>query len=217
MEDDEFIEERIAALKESVEYFGSANKAERERWVVLAFLENMGIKHSEGDVISPDQDPPDVIAIGAAFEVKEILDPGRKRHKEYKDELQRVKEITDPQHLLTSFSPKDISIAEIYQRCLAEAKKFKLKYALRDRESMDLLFYVNLENIFGVDEDPYPDVSEIQNCGWRSVSFVEGLIACCFCASENAPEWLREAIGEIRHKVLDQESLEIAGTATAFP
>lgn len=114
MEDDEFIQDRIAALEESVEYFGSANKAERERWVVRAFLENMNIQYAEEDVVSPDQDPPDVIALGGSFEVKEILDPGRKRHKEYKDELERVKQITDPQDLLTSFRPKDSSITEIY-------------------------------------------------------------------------------------------------------
>jgi hypothetical protein len=162
MEDDEFIAERIAALQESVEYFGAANKAERERWVVQAFLENLDIQYAEQDVVSPDQDPPDVIALDGAFEVKEILDPGRKRHKEYKDELERVKKITNPQDLLNPFRPKGSSIADIYQRCLTESKKLNSKYAPRDRESMDLLFYVNLEHIFGVDEDPYPDTSEIQ-------------------------------------------------------
>ena len=180
MEDDEFIQDRIAALEESVEYFGSANKAERERWVVRAFLENMNIQYAEEDVVSPDQDPPDVIALGGSFEVKEILDPGRKRHKEYKDKLEKAKKITDPQDLLTSFTPKYSSITEIYQQCLAEAEKLNFKYALRGRKSMDLLFYVNLEYIFGVHEEPYPDVSEIQSCGWRSVSFVKGQIACCF-------------------------------------
>lgn len=207
MEDDEFIEERIAALEESVEYFGSANKAERERWVVQAFLENMNVQYAERDVVSPNQDPPDVIALGGFFEVKEILDPGRKRHKEYKDELERVKLITVPQDLLTSFRPKDSSITEIYQQCLTEAEKLNSKYAPRDRESMDLLFYVNLEHIFGMDEEPYPDVSEIQNCGWRSVSFVKGQIACCFCATENAPDWLCEAVGYVQHKVWDRDSV----------
>jgi hypothetical protein len=203
MDDDEFIKERIAALEESVEYFGAANKAERERWVVQAFLDNMNIQYAGQDVVSPEQDPPDVIALGGSFEVKEILDPGRKRHKEYKDELERAKKITDPQDLLTPFRPKDSSISEIYQRCLIEAEKLNSKYAPRDRESMDLLFYVNLEHIFGVDEEPYPDVSQIQYCGWRSVSFVKGQIACCFCASEHAPEWLREAVGHVSHKVWD--------------
>lgn len=207
MEDDEFIKDRIAALEESVEYFGSENKAERERWVVQTFLENMNIEHSEEEVISPDQDPPDVVAFGGAFEVKEILDPGRKRHKEFKDELKRVIKITNPHDLLTSFRPKDSSITEIYQRCLTEAKKLNSKYAHRDRKSMDLLFYVNLKHIFGVHEEPYPDVSEIQDFGWRSVSFVKGQIACCFYASEEAPEWLREVVGNIRHKVWDWNSV----------
>lgn len=122
MEDDEFIEERVAALEESIAYFGSENKPERERWVVQAFLENMNIQYAEGDVVSPDEDPPDVIALGGYFEVKEILDSGRKRHKEYKDELERVKQVTYPQDLLTSFRPQDLSITEIYQLCLSETK-----------------------------------------------------------------------------------------------
>ena len=207
MEDDEFIKERIASLEESVEYFGDAYKAERERWVVQTFLENLNIHHSEEDVTSPDQDPPDVVALGGAFEVKEILDPGRKRHKEFKDELERVKDISDPQYLLTPFRPKDSSITEIYQRCLEEASKLNLKYAPKDRKSMDLLFYVNLKHIFGVKEEPYPDVSDIRNCGWRSVSFVKGQIACCFYAGELAPEWLQQAAGSIRHKVWDLDNV----------
>ena len=201
MEDDDFIRDRIAAVEESVAYFGSANKAERERWVVRAFLENMNVQYAEKDVVSPDQDPPDVIALGGSFEVKEIMDADRKRHKEYKDELERVKKITDPQDLFTSFRPKDSSITEIYQRCLAEAEKLNSKYPHRDRKSMDILFYVNLEHVFEVNEAPYPDVSEIKSCGWRSVSFVKGQIACCFCASETAPDWLREAVGYIRHRL----------------
>ncbi|MBW4979740.1 DUF1780 domain-containing protein [Marinobacter adhaerens] len=68
---------------------------------------------------------------------------------------------------------------------------------------MDLLFYVNLKHVFGVYEEPYTDVSEIQDFGCRSVPFVKGQIACCLYASEEAPQWLREVVGNIRHKVWD--------------
>ncbi|MCI0654818.1 MAG: DUF1780 domain-containing protein [Methylococcaceae bacterium] len=125
VDDAEFIADRIAALEESVRYFSSENKAERERWVVEALLENMNIPHRAEDVVSPEQDPPDVLALGCEFAVKEILDPGRKRHQEYKEELERAETVTDPQDLLTGFTPVDSSVQEIFQLCSTEIEKLR--------------------------------------------------------------------------------------------
>jgi hypothetical protein len=200
VDDAEFIADVIVALEESVCYFSSKNKAERECWVVKALLENMNIPHLAEDVISPEQDPPDVIALGGKFEVKEILDPERKRHQEYKEKLERAKSITNPQDLLTEFTPKDFSVAEIFQRCVNEIGKLQNKYSQNVREALDLLFYVNLKHVFRVHEEPFPDVSILQSCGWRSVSFVKGRTACCFYATVDAPVWLQERVGGVQHK-----------------
>lgn len=147
----------------------------------------MNIPHSSGDVVSPDQDPPDVAALSGKFEVKEILDPGRRRHQEYKDDLEKAKNVRSPQELLTGFTPIDSSVQEIFQLCCAETEKLKKKYAAGVRATLDLLFYVNLEQVFTVHETPLPNVSALRSCGWRSISFVKGQIACCCYAAADAP------------------------------
>jgi hypothetical protein len=83
--------ERAAALEESVQYFSSSNKTVREQWVASTFLENLGIPHTPQDLVPPDCDPPDVKVFECAFEIKEILGCGRRRHDEYRQELERAK------------------------------------------------------------------------------------------------------------------------------
>jgi hypothetical protein len=200
MDDAEFIADRIAALEESVRYFSSNHKSERERWVVEALLENMNIVHVQIDVKTPHQDPPDVVALGAKFEIKEILNPGRRRHDEYKKELERAKKAKTAQDLLTQFTPVDSSITEIFDLCCTEIKALKDKYSPSVRACLDLLFYVNLQHVMKVNENPFPDLSVMKSAGWRSVSFVKGQIASCFYAGPGSPSWLQERVGHVSHK-----------------
>ena len=81
MTDDEYLEAQRKARAESVEYFSAAKKPEREQWVVRTFLTNLGITYTTTEVIE-GEDPPDVQFRSANFEVKEVLDSGRRRHRE---------------------------------------------------------------------------------------------------------------------------------------
>ena len=91
MTDDELLRERIASLEESVSYFSSSAKADRELWVCDSFLRNLGIQDARARLSPMDDDPPDVAYLDLRFEVKEILDPGRRRHAEYKLALERAR------------------------------------------------------------------------------------------------------------------------------
>jgi Putative endonuclease, protein of unknown function (DUF1780) len=122
MNDEEFIQQRIKDLEESVRSFSSDRKQEGERWVANAFIENLRIYFKPEEILSPENDPPDVVFRDARFEVKEIMDEGRERHKEYKEELKRVKTITDSKDLLKLFRPKTITIQEVYERCLGRVQ-----------------------------------------------------------------------------------------------
>lgn len=195
-----FIADSIEDLEASVCFFSSKSKSERERWVVDKLLENMNIPHNDNDIVSPDQDPPDVLALGGRFEIKEILDEGRKRHKEYKDSLIRAKTISNPHDLLTTFTPVPCSVQEIFQYCCEEINKLQKKYPANLRSNMDLLFYVNLRHIFTIDEIPFPDITTLTSCGWRSISFIQGEVACCFYASPDAPSWLQTDVGQLQRK-----------------
>lgn len=203
MDDTDYIEKTIKAREQSVGYFSAQNKPERERWVVETLLLNMNISYVADDIASPENDPPDVVALEAEFEVKEILDPDRKRHRDYKDALDRAKKATQPKDLFTGFTPVDSSVEEIYKLCLTATENLQDKYPAPVRSALDLLFYVNLERVFGVQEEPFPDVSELATLGWRSVTFIKGDIACCFYASKEAPTWLREKVTQVFHRALE--------------
>ena len=199
MDDQEFLAQRIKDLEDSVAYFSPSNKREGERWVAAAFVENLRVEHTESEIVSPDNDPPDVVFRDARFEIKEILDPGRRRHYEYKAELKRARTLTDPKDLLHIFTPKDETLSEIYRRCAGSTLALNNKYPLAVRAGMDLLFYVNLMHVFKVIEIPYPDTSGLESSGWRSVSFVMGQRSCCFFARSDAPDFIRQALGHISH------------------
>lgn len=199
MTEQELIAQRIADLGDSVAYFAPQNKMVRERWVVDAFVRNFGLVPTEDEIINIQDDPPDVEFRGARFEIKEILDPGRRRHDDYKQELARVRAISKAQDLLREFTPKDSSVGEIYGLCLKEAASLD-KYANDFKKQTDLLLYVNLRDVMYVTEQPYPDTSALIATGWRSVSFLMGRRSCCFYAGSDAPDFIKQAAGRICHR-----------------
>jgi putative endonuclease (uncharacterized protein DUF1780) len=199
MDDREFIEETVRALEESVRFFAPENKAEGELWVATAFLENIRIPFTEGELQSPSDDPPDVLFRDARFEIKEVLDPGRKRHLEYRQALERARKATSVSELLESFEPRDTTIQAVYDICLARVVDLDRKYPPSVRAGLDLLFYVNLRGIVGLKEAPFPDVNSIASAGWRSVSFVKGQRSCCFCAARDAPAFIAKTVGRVKH------------------
>ena len=84
MNDEEYVAERRRALKESVDFFASKNKIEREKMVVAETLTNLGVNYSEDELSPVSDEPPDIRFQDAEFEIKEIMDPDRRRHLEYK-------------------------------------------------------------------------------------------------------------------------------------
>lgn len=193
------IKERVQSLEESVQFFSAHNKTEREIWVANSFINNLNISFEESELLSPDQDPPDVIFRNARFEIKEILDPGRRRHAEYKEKLEYAKTITDPKQLLREFTPIDKTVTEVYELCLKEAQGL-IKYPPAVRADTDLLFYVNLHHVMGLIEEPFPDTSELTTLGWRSVSFVNGYRSCVLTVSSSAPEFMKDIVHTIQHR-----------------
>lgn len=118
MDDREFIEETVRALEESVRYYAPENKAERDLWVANAFLENQRIAFTDDELKACPDDPPDVLFRDARFEVKEIMDPGRKRHLEYRQALEIARRATSVKELLETFRPSDPTIKAVYDLCL---------------------------------------------------------------------------------------------------
>ena len=125
---EELIASHIQGLEESVAYYSPKNKTERERWVAERFFENLNLAFHESELTFPKIDPPDFIFKGFEFEIKEILDKGRKRHDEYKAELARAKTITNHLELYKLAKPINKSLKEIAELCYEEAHALNSKY-----------------------------------------------------------------------------------------
>src|SRR5687768_13166406 len=137
--DQQNLEDVREGLAQSVEFFASRNKAERERWVAREFVRNLNVKGRVASFVSPLDDPPDVEYRGCRFEVKEALDPGRRRHQEYRDELARAQMATDSSELLKQYTPRDISPFQVGELVLGQVQSLSLKYEPKLKRSLDLL------------------------------------------------------------------------------
>lgn len=199
-DDEECLEVQRKKRAEPVEFFQSENKVKRECWVVRTFLINLGLSFSDDELILA-QDPPDVQFRDANFEIKEILDEGRRRHQEYKERLSEATRATAPISSVRPVAFNELTISEVYDRTFQEAEKLATKkYPLEVRRNLDLLFYVNLIHTFEFVETPFPNVAALSLLGWRSVSFVKGDRSCVLMATSDAPIFIREMVGRVVHR-----------------
>lgn len=202
----EYLERLVRDLELTVADFGAGVEKKRalERWVVCHFLRGLELKFEGTEVLQPVTDPPDATFRGAAFEVKEIGEPGRRRHDEYREALAKVKAATSPSDLLKTFSVVELPIAAVYARIFeATAVLAARKYVdVRTRGGLDLLFYINLDpaKAWSLVDGLRPDVSQLEREGWRSASFLHGdRTSCAIHTSAEAPPFLRAAVGRALH------------------
>lgn len=198
-----YIASVIRAREESVSFFSSQRKPERERWVVSEFLSNLGIQASEAEVISPKEEPPDVQYGDARFEIKEIMDEGKRRHAEYKESLRLAKEAKTASELLELYAPRDIAYTELSRKVQREILLLR-PYAPATKRKLDLLFYVNLEDVLGYVASDLPEVAQFGQFGWRSISFLAGPISAVLYAAPDAPSLLKSLEGKATRKVTSE-------------
>jgi hypothetical protein len=136
-------------------------------------------------------DPPDVRFRDAHFEVKEIVDEGRRRHDEYKVSLERARAATSPQDLLEPATPRDITYTDASALVLARVNALSRKYAPSTRRLLDLLFYIDLQDVYGYIPTALPSNEHWLPFGFRSVSLVMGRLSGVLSASDDAPEFLQ--------------------------
>lgn len=190
------------AVKQSVAFFSSANKGAIERWACTEFLMNIGLDFQPDEVVLQVDDPPDVTFRGACFEVKEILDPGRRRHDEYKAALSKARAATNLAGLRAALfkgvTLEDITPLEIGNLISVEsANLVSKKYVGPEfRASLNLLFYVNLTG-YTLKTGPMPEPVEFSTFGFRSISVLMGWGALVYCAALKAPDFLLAKVGTV--------------------
>jgi ribosomal protein S18 acetylase RimI-like enzyme len=193
--------EHAEALRESVEFFapGKDKNYEKELIVVQALLRGLGIEFKEEELTRGD-DPPDVCYGAGRFEVKALYDEKRRMHKEYKDELEKVRAAFFSSDLVEVFTPRDIEITDVIRRVIEVVVDKGAKYSFETRKQLDFVVYVNLRHIWEIKSSPWPDLAVLEEQGWRSVSFTYGIAtSCVVTATKEAPHFLRRARGKLLH------------------
>ena len=197
MTDAGYIASVIKARQESVEFFSGSHRQERERWVVEEFLGNLGLDFDPAEVVSAPDDPPDVLFRQAKFEVKEILDTGRKRHAEYKQALKQAMTASTAAELLEDATPKDITYTAVCDLVRTEVARFSAKYAPSTKAALDLVFYVNLEDVWGYIDAPLPPIDSWTPYGFRSISVVMGRFGGVLFAANGTADFLVARLGTL--------------------
>ena len=181
-------DDRVEALKESLNFFSNAEKLSREKWVVRQLLRALSIDFKEEELTKAEE-PVDVGFRDARFQVKEILDDRRRRTDEFKNKLAKAELAQDHSELLERYTPLYVSFTEIVRHCDSYAKALisRSKYGPLERRNIDLLCYFNWLDYSVV---PPTDVV-INEVGFRSLSVVSNRYCAVVYASPSAPTLLR--------------------------
>lgn len=192
------IQEMIYNTEESIKFFSSAKKPDRERTACAAFLQSLNIKFNANDLQSIKNDPPDVIFGKAKFEVKEFLDDDRRRHDEFKQRLGKLRQAQKLSDLLQPYKPFNITMKDVSKRISPFLNEYATSYGKTLCSSLDALVYFNLMDCHIIYNDIEPDKSKLIKQGWRSVSIITNSLAYIFFAQDSSPEFLIANSGLIK-------------------
>ncbi len=196
MDDSELIEEHKAGLKEANEFFSNPNKRQRELFTVREFLLNLGVSFKENDLEFVSDDPPDIIFHDARFEIKELLDKGRKRHEEYKNALKKAESADKFSDLLELYTLAEVSLDKVIG--LINEQLNEINYSPDVCRHLDILFYVNLHRKGILIENKRVSFKDESWHKWRSLSIVgNSSLSCVLWASPQAPDFLKLIEGNI--------------------
>ena len=165
-------------------------------WISRAFCKTLRLRFKDLDHTSSKEEPPDVQFRDAKFEVKEILDPKRPRHAEFKAALRTAQAATSPNQLMSNqpFAATMCPPAKIAVHVRQKLEELNTQYPPAVRARLDLLLYVNLASYF-FKSGPMPSEQSFAAFGWRSVSAFENSASLVFFAAPSAPRFLRQRRG----------------------
>lgn len=180
---------------QSIEHLSNSGKLDRETWVARKLVGALGVQFSE-DEVRKAEEPADVAFRDARFQIKEILDPHRKRVDEYRAELSRLDHATEPSDMYTQYEPSDLTMFAAAAIASERAAELVGKYGRVERRGLDLVFYVNFLGVSVVDDGT--PIRIIESPGFRSISLLaDGLVAVAW-ADESAPLFIRSNVGAVQ-------------------
>ena len=197
MNEREYIEDLVRHAEDTVGFLSNERKQERERSVCAALLRCLGIEFSTKEIKSSEDEPPDVVFRDARFEVREILNKGRRRHDEMKAKRERLSnaktsdDVSEPPPKLPVPLPYEKVIGIVTSALNRKAQR----YSQNVRANLDALVYVNLVGKFLDIDSPLPSLDPLRSQEWRSVSIFFHSSALVLYAKPLGPAFLRNVVG----------------------
>jgi hypothetical protein len=191
----EYLGALLAEAEDTVSFLTNERKNERELSVCAAFLRCLGIEFGLAEVTPGAHEPIDVAFRSARFQIRAMLDSGRKPDREWKTELTvrrqaiRLEETMRPYNPPRTVTDSEL-LVEVCDALKSKQKKYEQMYP-NGREDIDALLYVDWNAHLDVTSAPLP-LDELEQQNWRSISLLFVPYAEVVLASGNAPEFLRE-------------------------
>ncbi len=200
----EYLKKLTEHAAETRRLFSNAQKPERERKVVRAFLRCLGIEFSDDEINAGQAEPIDVAFRSARFQVTELLDEGRKRGDEWRKREQRyrsaesVLDVVEPAKSPKDYSTPAMSFGEIATCIVAHLSNKVERYGERGCSDVDALVYVNLEGRYLWPTEADPNLEALCNLRgqrWRSASVLFLPYSIVMNADKHAPSFLLDKVG----------------------
>ena len=178
----------------------NAQKSERERMVLRAYLRCLGIPFSDDEIVAGTEEPIDVLFRSAQFQIRDVVG-NRLRGKEWADREQRYQAAESMSDVMDPYTPSVAVPFDRSAKMVADALAGKARhYAPATTAALDALLYLDLANshLWPLEPGPASAVTdELNRQGWRSVSMLSLPYGSVLTASSNAPEFLKSKAGLI--------------------
>ena len=195
---DDYIKSVKEGLEESRKLFGNKSKQLRELWALREFLSYLPIEFEESGLSESDQEPNDAFYLSHGFQIKEVLSPGCRRGKEYKDKLASITETTNPEDLIEPYSPIHIALNESLPYVESELGRHRIEKYDNGTGNINVLVYLNLS------DTTYTKESVTYSCAeftlWKSVSVVSNNCAIVLSCNDMDNELLSGRVGVLHVK-----------------
>jgi hypothetical protein len=192
-------ESMINATSKARQLFSNRNKPEREKMTCRGFLHCMNIKHNDAELVEADNASFDVTFRQAKFEITEVVGE-RKRDLELKKLETKYKNASASCDLLVPMeNPEPMLFSEMVQVVRDRLGEKFCRRKQQGCENIDALVYIDVINryLYPV-EFSTEAVGAIEAQGWRSASVLIVPYATVLFASDTAPTFLRERVGQVR-------------------
>jgi hypothetical protein len=201
----EYLQNTQADAADTLHYLSDKCKPERERAIVRAFLRCIGVTFAESEIVAPSSEPADVSFREARFQVREILQQGRRRGDEWKLKA-RTQSMDDA--IVTWKLPTPMSAEELTLAITQALDEKARKYGRSQCSRLDALVYVNLTWTCVLRPDTAPgNTAGLAAQAWRSVSLVFPPYGIVLSATSDASGFLQQLLGRVRMEWSDVNEL----------